>query len=312
MSIAVLFPGQGSQEVGMGADLLSDFPAAAAVYEQAQEEMGPAFLRACFHGPAADLNDTALAQPALYVHSIALWEAIRAARPGFEPQFAAGHSLGEFSALTAASALDFVAGLRLVRRRGELMRAAGESSPGGMAALLGLEVAAVRNLLDQVREEHGGTIVIANDNCPAQVVISGDHATLASACEAAKAAGARRVLPLNVSVATHSPLMASASAEFADALADTPIREARFPIIANVSGRPIQTEPEIRVELTAQLTSGVRWHGSMRWLLDAGVEQFYELGAKNVLSGLLRRTDRSARAVNIKNAETLTEFLATS
>ena len=312
MSIAVLFPGQGSQEVGMGADLLSDFPAAAEIYQQAQEEMGAAFLRICFQGPAAELNDTAIAQPALYVHSIALWEAIRAARPLFEPQFAAGHSLGEFSALTAAGALDFGAGLRLVRRRGELMRVAGESSPGGMAALLGLEVATVRTVLNQVREEHGGTIVIANDNCPAQVVISGDHTTLARACDAAKAAGARRVLPLNVSVATHSPLMASASAEFSDALGDTPIQDARFPIIANVSGRPIQTEPEIRDELTAQLTSGVHWHGSMRWLLDAGAEQFYEIGAKNVLSGLLRRTDRSARAVNINSAETLTEFLAAS
>lgn len=312
MSIAVLFPGQGSQEVGMGADLPGDFPAAAAIYEQAREEMGPAFLRICFEGPAAELNDTALAQPALYVHSIALWEAIRAARPEFEPQFAAGHSLGEFSALTAAGALDFVAGLRLVRRRGELMRAAGESSPGGMAALLGLEVAAVRAVLDQVREETGGTIVVANDNCPAQVVISGDHDTLARACEAAKAAGARRVLPLNVSVATHSPLLAGASAEFSAALAATPIRAARFPIIANVTGEPIQTERELRAELTAQLTSAVRWHESMRWLLAAGAKQFYELGAKNVLSGLLRRTDRAARAVNIQGASSLKEFLNAS
>ena len=310
MSIAVLFPGQGSQEVGMGADLLGEFPAAAKIYARAEAELGAAFLRACFKGPADALNDTATAQPALYVHSVALWETIRAARPDFAPAFAAGHSLGEFSALTAAGALEFGAGLLLVRRRGELMRAAGESSPGGMAALLGLAVATVRAMLESVREEHGGTIVVANDNCPAQVVISGDRATLAIACEQARAAGARRVLPLNVSVATHSPLMASAAADFAAALADTPLKDARFPIIANVSAQPIQTEVEIRAELRAQLTAGVRWHESTRFLLTAGADSFYEIGAKNVLSGLLRRTERSARAVAINNAETLQAFLA--
>lgn len=312
MSIAVLFPGQGSQEVGMGADLLAEFPAAAEIYARAEAELGGAFLRTCFEGPAASLNDTAAAQPALYVHSIALWEAIRAARPDFSPSFAAGHSLGEFSALTAAGALDFSAGLPLVRRRGELMRAAGEDSPGGMAALLGLEVEDVRALIKTVREEHGGTIVIANDNCPAQVVISGDRATLAIACEQARVAGARRVLPLNVSVATHSPLMASAAADFEVALANTPLRNAHFPIIANVSAQTIQTEAEIRAELQAQLTAGVRWHESMRWLLAAGVNSFYEIGAKNVLSGLLRRTERSARAVNINSAETLSAFLSSA
>ncbi|MCY4009032.1 MAG: ACP S-malonyltransferase [Anaerolineaceae bacterium] len=312
MSSAVLFPGQGSQVVGMGADLLSEFPATATIYEQAAVEMGDAFLPICFAGPAAALNDTAMAQPALYVHSMALWAAIRSARPQFAPQFAAGHSLGEFSALTAAGALDFAPGLHLVRRRGEWMRAAGESQPGGMAALLGLEASAVETLLADIRAEHGGTIVIANDNCPAQVVISGDQDSLSLAGERAKAAGARRVLPLNVSVATHSPLMASAAAEFAKVLADTPLRAARFPIIANVSGRPIQTEAEIRHELQTQLTAGVRWHESMRCLLATGVKQFYEVGAGNVLSGLLRRIDRSARAIPIHSAETLLAFLATA
>ena len=309
MSSAILFPGQGSQEVGMGADLRSEFPATHVIYEQAAVEMGDDFLRICFEGPAAALNDTAMAQPALYVHSMALWAAIRAARPHFAPEFAAGHSLGEFSALTAAGALDFASGLNLVRRRGELMRAAGESQPGGMAALLGLEASAVEALLDDIRAEHGGTIVIANDNCPAQVVISGDRETLALAGERAKAAGARRVLPLNVSVATHSPLMASAATNFAKVLAETPMRDARFPIIANVSGRPIQSKAEIRNELQTQLTTGVRWHESMHCLLTFGVKQFYEIGARNVLSGLLRRIDRSARAVPINSAETLFSFL---
>ncbi len=310
--IAVLFPGQGSQEVGMGADLLGEFPAAAAIYERATAELGAEFQQHCFAGPATALNDTATAQPALYVHSVALWEAIRAARPNFKPHYGAGHSLGEFSALTAAGALEFGAGLRLVRARGEAMRQAGARQPGGMAALIGLEVSEVTALLEKVRAETktNGHIVIANDNCPAQIVISGDGPMLQRACAAAKTAGARRILPLNVSVATHSPLMENAAETFAAALAKTPIEDAQFPIIANTSARAIRTQEEIRAELRAQLTSSVRWRETSLWLLAAGVEAFYEIGAKNVLSGLLRRTDRSARATSIRDGATLREFLA--
>ena len=215
MSIALLFPGQGSQEGGHGRRFSSanSQPPSKSTHA-AEAELGAAFLRACFEGPAAALNDTATAQPALYVHSVALWEAICAARPDFAPAFAAGHSLGEFSALTAAGALEFGAGLRLVRRRGELMPRRGESSPGGMAALLGLEVAAARALLKSVREEHGGTIVIANDNLSRTSGHQRRPRHIGNRLRRGAGGGRAPRLALNVSVATHSPLMASAAADF--------------------------------------------------------------------------------------------------
>ncbi len=292
-TVAFLFPGQGSQAVGMGRELAARFEIARRTFEEADDLLGFPLSRLMWEGPEAELNDTVNTQPALFVHSIAAQRVLGELLPELRPVAVAGHSLGEFSALTAAGALSFADGLRLVRRRGELMKRAGEIAPGGMAAILGLDVPTVERICQQASTD-AEVVQVANDNCPGQVVISGAQAALERAVTLAKEAGARRAVPLKVSIAAHSPLMAPIQAEFDRAVEAAPISDPQAPVVSNVTARPMTTADEVRADLRAQMTSRVRWTESMRYLRAQGVTTFLELGSGNVLTGLLRRIDREA------------------
>lgn len=305
---AFLFPGQGSQVVGMGQDLAAYFPAAKQTFEEADDLLGFALSDLCFNGPAEALNDTLNTQPALYVCSLATLRALQSELPEAVPSFAAGHSFGEFTALAAFGALSFADGLRLVRERGRLMKQAGEQYPGAMAAILSLDIEAVREICGHARAGTGGTLVVANDNCPGQVVISGDDATLEQALVLAKDAGARRTLKLAVSIAAHSPLMQPASEQFRLAVESTTFAPPQAPVYGNVSAAPLPDVDAIRAELSAQLTSPVRWRESMQAMIADGAETFVEIGPKDVLTGLLKRIDGDKATVNLNSAENLLKF----
>lgn len=292
MTVAFLFPGQGSQHVGMGFDLYQAQPVSRAVFDQADQQLGFSLSELCFKGPEAQLVDTINQQPALLVASIALLRAMQAAGSA-EPDFVAGHSLGEFSALVAAGSLTFADGLALVRRRGELMKEAGEKRPGAMAAILALETSQVQAICAEAAEKTGRPLQLANDNCPGQLVISGDAVALAEAMALAQAAGARKVVQLPISIAAHSELMRSAADAFAHAVDQTPISPPRMPVIGNVSAQPLTTPDAIRAELKAQLTAPVRWTDSMNYLIQQGVETVYEVGPGDVLLSLIKRINRS-------------------
>lgn len=309
---AALFPGQGSQVIGMGKDFAEQFELARQTFAQADEALGYALSSICWQGPAERLNQTLYTQPALYVCSVAIWRVLRQLAPACAPTCMAGHSLGEFSALTAAGALSFEHGLRLVRARGELMQQAGQQTPGAMAALLGLPAETVRSLCATVRRQTGKTVVLANDNCPGQVVISGDESAIDEAIALAKAAGARRRVKLAVSVAAHSPLMASAAAEFSQAVAAADFQRPGARLVGNVSARALGSVADIRTELNQQLTQAVRWTESMQALIDSGVETVIEVGAGAVLSGLMRRIDRKCHRYSLNTVQALEDFLKSS
>ncbi len=307
---AFVFPGQGSQIVGMGARLVETSTAARQTFEAADELLGFSLSGLCFEGPQETLTDTVNAQPALYVVGIAALRALHEAMNiPFLPAFVAGHSLGELTALTAAGALSFPDGLKLVRQRGLLMREAGEKTPGGMAALLGLDVEAAEALCAAARAQTGGTLVVANDNCPGQIVIAGDEQTLTAALEGAKEAGARRAIRLPVSIAAHSPLMARAADAFREAVEGTHFDRPHITVIGNVEASPLTDAAAIREELSAQLTSPVRWTESVRCMQKAGVTTYIELGSKDVLTGLLRRIDESAKGTSINTPEDIAVLL---
>ena len=287
---AYLFPGQGSQHVGMGHDLHAAFPAARAVFALADNTLGVSLSQLCFDGPPELLNDTWNTQPAILATSIAALRVLEE-RGADSLIYVAGHSMGEFSALVAAGALSLEDGLRLVRRRGQLMKQVGERSPGGMAAVLGLEREPLETVCTVVRKRTGQYVGIANDNCPGQLVISGTVVALGQAMELAKGKGARRVIRLPVSIAAHSPLMAEAAAEFRRVLDATAFRQPSVPLVANASAGPLTDPDGIRDALAQQLTSRVRWTESVRWMIAQGVTRFLEAGPKDVLTGLLRRID---------------------
>lgn len=306
---AFLFPGQGSQVVGMGRDLAARSPEAAAVFHQADEVLGTPLSDLCWHGPSEALNDTLNTQPALLTHSVAVLRALQARLPWLRARWAAGHSLGEFSALVAAGALDFVDALRLVRRRGQAMKEAGARSPGGMAAVLGLESEVVERLCREACVG-GGTVQVANDNCPGQVVLSGESAPLEKAMELAKTRGAKRALRLAVSVAAHSPLMASGVEQYRAAVDALGLRPPAVPVISNITARPLPDVDAIRAELPAQLTAQVRWTDSIRYLAAQGMTTFVELGSKDVLTTLLKRIDAGLTGLAVGTPETLAQLEA--
>lgn len=307
--IAFVFPGQGSQTAGMGRDIAETFPVARATFEEADEILGFALGDLCFNGPEEALADTINTQPALFVTSMAIFRALRQLAPNAQPAFGAGHSLGEITALAAAGALDFADGVRLVRERGRLMKAAGEAAPGAMAALLGLDAEPVHEICAAVQSETGGVLVLANDNCPGQIVISGDVASIDLGIIRAKEAGARRAVRLAVSIASHSPLMSSAAEEFAAALASTPFTETAWPVYANVNAMPVQGADAMRAELALQLTHSVRWVESVRAMIAAGAHTFVEIGSKDVLTNLLKRIDGGKAGVALESVATLQEFV---
>jgi [acyl-carrier-protein] S-malonyltransferase len=289
---AFVFPGQGSQVVGMGRALAAASAAAAAVFATADDALGEPLSRLTWEGPAEELDQTVNAQPALLATSIAFLRALeeRRAASGHPPlasAFAAGHSMGQYSALVAAGALAFEDGMRLVRERGRLMQASGDASPGAMAALIDLPEDRLADLLAIGAAR--GTIGVANRNSPGQVVISGARPAVEAAAAAAKGLGARRAVVLPVSVAAHSPLMTAAAAGMRKALAGIPFRDPGVPLLANADGRLLATAEDCRAELVDHLTSGVDWTGSVRAMAAAGVGRFVEVGPGRVLSGLIRR-----------------------
>lgn len=295
--------------VGMGADLSAAYPLAAQTFDEANAILGFDLSSICFNGPETDLNDTVITQPALYVMGVALLRVLQTARPDAVPAMTAGHSLGELTALTACGALDFADGVRLVQTRGLLMAEAGEKNPGAMAALLGLDADKAREVCAAASAQTGKTLVVANDNCPGQVVISGDGETLEIGMALAKAAGAKRAVKLAVSIAAHSPLMESAAEAFGQAVAATPLRAPKVAVVGNVSAAPLETVEAIRHELSQQLTQAVRWTESVRLMRAAGITHFYELGPKDVLNGLIKRIDREASSAAINSAAALAELI---
>jgi len=300
---AFVFPGQGSQFVGMGRELAQASAAARDTFAEADEFLGFKLSQMCWEGPEAELTDTINAQPALLTCSVAALRALHEKLGEHPPALMAGHSLGEISALVAAGSLEFEDGLNLVRRRGEVMQAAGQRAPGGMAAILALDAPVLVEICAQAAAQTGGVVQVANDNCPGQVVISGDLASLDKAIELAKARGAKRALKLPVSIAAHSPLMLSVVEDFRRTVEGMPFIAPIPAVVGNVQATPLTDPNAIRIELPAQLTSPVRWTESVRYMLAQGVTTFVELGSKDVLTGLLKRIDASARGVAVGTPE---------
>ena len=298
--IAFVFPGQGSQSVGMGRALAETSPAAAAVFAAADDALGEPISRFAWNGPEDDLNRTENAQPALLAASIAYLEAVRSrwAELGVdlpEPAFAAGHSMGQYSALVAAGALDLGDAVRLVRRRGELMQGSGAGREGRMAAIIGLDDARLPDLVTQASAH--GVFGVANRNSPGQVVVSGERLAIEASLEIAKALGAKRAIELPVSVAAHSPLMAEAATGMRSTLAGVTFADPRPPLLANADARPITSAEDCRAELVEHLTTGVDWVGAVEAMRAAGVTTFIEVGPGRVLTGLIKRITPDALAL---------------
>jgi [acyl-carrier-protein] S-malonyltransferase len=302
---ALLFPGQGSQYVGMGRDIYEADPVARRCFEEADKVLGLELSEICFEGPEERLRETRYTQPAIVVHSVAVWRLLE--RAGLRPDFMAGHSVGEYSALVAAGSLELGDALALVKQRAEAMFSAGLERPGSMAALIGLP----EESLDPLLEEAGraGVVVAANYNSPGQTVISGDSGAIDAAVERAKSFGAKRAMRLNVSGAFHSPLMEPARKKVAAELQGTCFSDARVPVVSNVTGRPMTKPEEIADLLSKQLTSPVLWYQSMQFLRQQGVVSFAEVGPGAVLCGLLKRTVPDARCASCSDSKGVAGFL---
>jgi [acyl-carrier-protein] S-malonyltransferase len=298
-SFAFIFPGQGSQTVGMGQKLADAYPIARETFAEADDVLGFRLSHLCFEGPGPELTETRNAQPAILVTSIAALRALQVERPELpEATCLAGHSLGEYSALVAGGALAFAAAVRLTRARGELMARAGAANPGSMAAILKLDDAHVAGICAEAAAASGEVVQVANYNSPGQVVISGSQAGVAAAGERVRAAGGR-VMPLAVSIAAHSALMASAVQDFMAEVAATAFAAPTATIYGNVEAEPLTRIEAIRKELTAQLTAPVRWTESVRNMAAAGVTHFVEVGPSAVLTGLVRRIDAALATANV-------------
>ncbi len=298
---AFLFPGQGSQAVGMGKALAERYPEARAVYQEADQLLGFSLSALCFEGPAEELTRTENTQPALLVTSVAAYRVLESR--GVRPACAAGHSAGEYAAHVAAGSLTFADGLRLIRRRGEAMAGAGSVRPGSMAAILGLTAEQIDDVLRVVNLPRD--LAAANYNSPGQVVLSGTPEALLRAGEEAKRIGAKKVIPLQVSAAFHSPLMEAAVLSLNQALDAVTIAKAGFPVYANVSAEPVTDPDSIRATLRAQLLGAVRWEQTVRAMIATGVRSFVEVGHGKVLRGLVRGVDKEAALFGSDEPETL-------
>jgi [acyl-carrier-protein] S-malonyltransferase len=304
--IAFVFPGQGAQAVGMGKDAYDASPAARAVFERADAALGFALSRIIFEGPEDKLRQTENTQPALLTVSAALLELI-AGR--VRPDYVAGHSLGEYSALVAAGVLSFEDAVRAVRLRGEFMEAAVPGGQGAMAAVLGAERGALQALCEAVSAETG-LVVLANVNCPGQIVVSGTAEGVRAVVERGKEAGAKRVIPLEVSGPFHSPLMQPAADRLEQVLAELTMRDAEVPVIANVTAEPVTSAEEIRGLLKRQVTAPVLWEDTVTRLVGLGVDTFVEIGSGSVLTGLIRKTDKSVTVHTVNSLAALDAALA--
>lgn len=297
--VALLFPGQGSQIVGMGRLLAKREAIAAETFAEADDLLKIPLSQYCWEGPSEALHDTINTQPALLTHSIALLRTIQSHIPSLQPVLAAGHSVGEISALVAAKALNFSDALLLVRERGRLMKAAAQKSPGGMAAILGLGLEEVESTCQKVMELGKAAAWVANDNCPGQVVIAGDEQGLRLAIEGLRAKGARRAIRLPVSVGSHCPLMAEAQAAFTDYLMRLRIDDPQLPVIGNLNAQALKNADGIRRELSAQLTSPVHWRATIEALASYGISLCLEIGPGKVLSGLMRHFPAAPAAITM-------------
>lgn len=297
--VAYVFPGQGSQAVGMGYELYRGSLEARQVFEQADEALQAPLSRLCFEGPEDELRETINAQPAILTASVACLRAVAEFNGPVKPAFVAGHSLGEYTALVAAGVLEFADAVRVVRERGRLMQEAGRQKPGGMAAIIGLD----EESLEEVCLETGAQI--ANINCAGQIVISGTREQLARSMDLAKTRGARRVVPLQVSGAFHSTLMEPAVAGMAQAISQLSFRPAEIPIVANSTAKPVTTAEEVKSELLQQLCHCVQWQPSVEYMVGVGVTTFIEVGPGQVLSGLIKRISNEVRILSMSDPESI-------
>ncbi|MCD6385656.1 ACP S-malonyltransferase [Candidatus Sumerlaeota bacterium] len=305
--IAYVFPGQGSQFTGMGQDFYEQTEPGKSLFQLADEILGFPLSRLCFEGPENELKKTSITQPAIYVCSVISYELLKAR--GLQPTLVMGHSLGEYSALYAAGVFDFTTGLKLVRKRGELTQSAGESYPGSMSAFIGLDPSTVEQICLSASQSTGKTVCLANFNSPRQLVISGDDEAVKSAMALASQQGAKRVVPLKVSAAFHSPLMNSAAMEFKEFLNTAHFNDPSIDFINNADARVLANADEIRDSLVRQIYSCVRWTESVQNAIAMGYRSFIEVGPGKVLSGLIRQIDSS---VSTYPAGTLVQIDKTS
>ncbi len=301
MKVAYVFPGQGSQWVGMGRDLYDNFDSAKEVFKQADQVLGFPLSELCFEGPEDELRQTINVQPAIFTVSLACYEIVK--KKEIIPEVVAGHSLGEYTALVASGAIDFENGLRLVRKRGEFMHQAATEHPGGMAAILGLDIGRVEKICEKASSV--GIIVIANLNSPGQVVISGEKRGIDEAVKMAEEAGAKRAIPLKVSGAWHSPLMRSAKEKLTQEIEKTHFVDPKIPLVANVSADYVRDARSVKKALIDQVCGIVRWEDSMKRIIGDDFITFIEVGPGKVLSCLLKRINREVRVLNVEDKASL-------
>ncbi len=302
---AFIFPGQGAQSVGMGKDAYDAVPAARDLFLTADEQLGFPLSSIIFNGPDEDLKQTVNTQPALLATSMAYLEAIRG--KGIEPDYVAGHSLGEYSALVCAGVLSFEEAVSIVRARGEYMEAAVPGGQGAMAAVLGADREALSELCKNITAQ-GHVVELANMNCPGQIVISGSAQGVAAAAERVKEAGGKRAIPLEVSGPFHSTLMKEAANRLADKLEQAAFNTPSVPVVANVTARPVEDAAAIRGLLVEQVYSPVLWHDSVEWMIAQGVDTFVEIGPGSVLSGLIKKIDKSVKVINVNSLDSVSSL----